>query len=86
MFKPLIYGYMSLTLLSIRWGVAFPRQKIDVVRTSFWRRFFFYNISYPLSHTSFLDSLFILQQTIIKIDPSAACSAAHATQQPQHFL
>ena len=49
---------------AIRWGVAFPRQKIDVAWTSFGRRsdvVFSYYISYPLSHTSLSDSLFILQ-------------------------
>jgi hypothetical protein len=29
-----------------------------------------------------MQTLFILQQTIIKNDPSAACFAAHATQKP----
>ena len=53
-------------------------RRSDVVLTSF----FFQYISYPLSHISLSDSLFISQQTIIKNDPSAACSAAHATQKP----
>ena len=67
------------------WGVAFPREWVDVAWTSFGRRsdvVFFQYISYPLSHTSLSDSLFISQQTVIKNDPSAACSAAHATQKP----
>jgi len=49
---------------AIRWGVAFPRQKNDVAWTSLRRPsdvVFFYYISYPLSHTSLSDSLFILQ-------------------------
>ena len=69
---------------AIRWG-AFPRQKNDVAWTSFGRRSdvvfsTIYHVPYLISHFTFRfanDST--VQQTIIKIDPSAACSAAHAT-------
>ena len=75
---------------AIRWGVAFPRQKFDVAWTSFGRRsdvvfscFFLLYIISLISHFTFRFTIhFTVQQTIIKIDPSAACSAAHATQNP----